>query len=194
MKETLDTIQRSRKVVGVIHNPVAAWVILGFSVSMTILAYGISMHVSDKRLADRFRYDVSEIVEVLESRLAFNVLPNQLLDGSFQALLQQRCSDDGIHPEDIQIELTEHLLMSDADRLVEPLAALRDTGLTVAIDHSGECHGSIRLLTQLPRDMVKLDEKLISLVRQESNMSTLLQALNSIVKDVGIVAAVHWLS
>ncbi len=69
MKEALTKIEKSRKVIGLIHNPFAAWIILGFSVCMTLVAFLVSLHINNKRLEEQFRYRASEIAEAIVYRL-----------------------------------------------------------------------------------------------------------------------------
>ena len=64
--------------------------------------------------------------------------------------------DAGIEPTDLVLEITESLLLEDAERSVETLHALRELGVRLALDDFGTGYSSLSYLRALPLDILKI--------------------------------------
>ena len=64
-----DLSTRRRIFAASVHSPLAAWLVLGFSVLLTISAYFVSLQLVERRLQDRFDFRVHEIGQAIEERL-----------------------------------------------------------------------------------------------------------------------------
>ena len=60
----------------------------------------------------------------------------------------------------LMLEITEHDLVEDYDRLVRALAPLRAQGIQVAIDDAGSGYASMRHILNIDPDVIKLDMSL----------------------------------
>ncbi|MCB1746327.1 MAG: EAL domain-containing protein [Gammaproteobacteria bacterium] len=67
----------------------------------------------------------------------------------------------GITPGQLQVELTESMLMEDVERHIRALDALRALGIEVAIDDFGTGYSSLAYLRRLPIDCVKIDRDFV---------------------------------
>ena len=87
--------------------------------------------------------------------LTVNVSPQTVLHRSFQRLM------DGLPLDRLVLEITEHALVDNYERLATALQRLRGNGLRIAIDDAGAGFASLRhVLLQKP-DIIKLDASLI---------------------------------
>jgi diguanylate cyclase (GGDEF)-like protein len=66
-----------------------------------------------------------------------------------------------VSPENIEIEITEGVLVKNASVLKECLNQLREWGFRVAIDDFGTGYSSLSVLTDIPSDVVKMDKSFI---------------------------------
>ena len=98
----------------------------------------------------------------------------------------QRVSDDwpvgmlrarGLQPERVVIEITEREHADDIERLRRQVIACRSAGLLVAADDVGAGNAGLRLLSQIPFDIVKVD---LSLVHDGTNRESTLAVLRSV--------------
>ena len=80
-------------------------------------------------------------------------------------------------PRCLQIEITERTALTDIDRTVDTLQALRLLGVRVAIDDFGTGYSSLSYLKRLPIDVVKLDRAFV-------------ESMDVLESDVAIVQAV----
>lgn len=73
----------------------------------------------------------------------------------------QAIADSGIPPELITLELTESMVMSDAERVVERMHALREIGVRIALDDFGTGYSSLTYLKDFPLHEMKIDQSFV---------------------------------
>jgi len=90
-------------------------------------------------------------------RVSVNVSQVQFRHPAFLAKLQAALMDTGIHPGDLELELTESIAMEDAGFILDTLTAIKALGISIAIDDFGTGYSSLGQLRQLPVDRLKID-------------------------------------
>lgn len=96
-------------------------------------------------------------------RLSFNLSASQLLSPSMVPDLLYRIAACGIRPEDVDLQITEHVLIPHhAEVLRERLRSLSRAGLTISLDDFGVGLGSFTHLKSLPINHIKLDRSFVS--------------------------------
>ncbi|WP_227816136.1 EAL domain-containing protein [Nitrogeniibacter aestuarii] len=93
--------------------------------------------------------------------IAVNVSGVQITRSSLPDLLLQCCRDAGIPPALIEIELTESILMDDADGLRRVIEDLSRIGSSVAIDDFGSGYSSLAYLSRFKAARLKIDRTFI---------------------------------
>jgi predicted signal transduction protein with EAL and GGDEF domain len=86
-----------------------------------------------------------------------NVSVHQLESPTFAARLGHRLSEHRVPGRSIGLEVTESVLMSEADDARQRLERLKDLGVGLAIDDFGTGYSSLAYLARLPVDIVKID-------------------------------------
>jgi EAL domain-containing protein (putative c-di-GMP-specific phosphodiesterase class I) len=89
--------------------------------------------------------------------ISVNVSGMDLMRPAFAADTVSILCDSGVEPEDIRIEVTESILMADAERCAETLNRCRDQGFKIAIDDFGTGYSSLNYLNTLPVSVLKMD-------------------------------------
>jgi diguanylate cyclase (GGDEF)-like protein len=92
----------------------------------------------------------------------------------------------GLHPELLTLEITETVLMRDAQASAAKLHALKRLGLRIAIDDFGTGYSSLGYLRQFPVDALKIDRSFISGIATNPQASALIHTLVQLGKTLGI--------
>jgi diguanylate cyclase (GGDEF)-like protein/PAS domain S-box-containing protein len=93
--------------------------------------------------------------------MSVNVSGRQLNHESLIPDVRSILSASGLDPGDLTLEITETVLMSDIDLVVERLGQLKELGISIAIDDFGTGYSSLAYLRQLPIDILKIDKTFV---------------------------------
>jgi diguanylate cyclase (GGDEF)-like protein/PAS domain S-box-containing protein len=96
------------------------------------------------------------------ARMAVNVSAMEFQDENFLPRLFEILAETRLDPSRLELELTETVLMKDAETAISTLAALRDRGVKVAIDDFGTGFSSLSYLRRFPIDVLKIDQSFVS--------------------------------
>lgn len=99
-------------------------------------------------------------------KIAVNVSAIQFQQDDFISTLEGLINEHGVQAGNIQLEITESLLLNYEDQSITKLDRLKSLGFSVAIDDFGTGYSSLSYLTRLPIDKLKIDQ---SFVRQISS-------------------------
>jgi EAL domain-containing protein (putative c-di-GMP-specific phosphodiesterase class I) len=83
----------------------------------------------------------------------------------------------GLEPEFLEIELTESVMIEDADRSIQILAQLKDAGVSISIDDFGRGFSSLSYLRDLPIDKIKIDRSFLRDISPNSYEQALVKAV-----------------
>jgi EAL domain-containing protein (putative c-di-GMP-specific phosphodiesterase class I) len=85
-----------------------------------------------------------------------------------------------IEPVHLQLELTETVLMQDAESALVTLLALRAMGVRLAIDDFGTGYSSFTYLRRFPTDTIKLDQSFVQEITTDPEDITIVSAMINI--------------
>lgn len=94
--------------------------------------------------------------------VAVNLSTSDLRDPFFPAQGEELLSRYGLPPEALELEVTESVLMTDADHALAQLGRLRAMGVKLAVDDYGTGYSSLSYLRLLPVDDLKPDRSFVS--------------------------------
>jgi EAL domain-containing protein (putative c-di-GMP-specific phosphodiesterase class I) len=97
---------------------------------------------------------------VMAVNVSASELQDTFLDGVFTTL-----RETGLDPHQLEVELTESVLVKQAESAASILRSLREKGVRMAIDDFGTGYSSLSYLRKFPVDALKIDQ---SFVRQIS--------------------------
>ncbi len=94
--------------------------------------------------------------------IAVNVSAVQFRQKDFVERLENSVRKHGITPNCIELELTESIVMRDAEATVEILKRLHDMGFQLSIDDFGTGYSSLGYLRRFPIDKIKIDQSFVT--------------------------------
>jgi diguanylate cyclase (GGDEF)-like protein/PAS domain S-box-containing protein len=104
-----------------------------------------------------------ELTEKLEGqlRISVNLSVKQLQSESIVHDVREALEASGIDPALLVLEVTETVMLADADIAVERLHALKELGVAIAMDDFGTGYSSLSYLRRLPVDILKMDRSFL---------------------------------
>jgi len=119
-------------------------------------------------------------------KLAINLSAGQFLDPSLPEFLQQQIIKNDISPNQICLELTETVLVSDIERAMDIMRNIRDMGCLIAIDDFGTGYSSLSYLKSLPADYIKIDRSFVAHITSSSDDRNIVHSTISMVRNMGM--------
>ena len=118
--------------------------------------------------------------------IAVNVSAVQFRQEGFCALIRKVLEDTGLAPQCLELELTEGLLLANADVTVSVLQDLKAMGVTLAIDDFGTGYSSFSYLRQFHISKLKIDRLFIRDVAVKPDDAAITAAIISMAKSLNL--------
>ena len=93
-----------------------------------------------------------------------------------------------VNPKDIEVEVTESVLIEDIGVVRKKLKHLRNFGIRVSIDDFGTGFSSLNYLKELPIDTLKIDKSFIDTILTDSPTRVITESIIRMVKTLGYEA------
>ena len=119
-------------------------------------------------------------------RVSVNVSALQLLRGDFPAAVARVIEDTGLHPRTLELELTETVIMANAQQTADKLQAFRDLGVTLAIDDFGTGYSSLTYLKRLPINTLKIDKEFVDDLSHGSEDAAITTTVLAMARSLGL--------
>jgi diguanylate cyclase (GGDEF)-like protein len=123
-------------------------------------------------------------------RIAVNVSSHQFRQGRLSAIIDGIFSVTKADAGYLSIELTEGVIMENAEANVEALRQLKEMGLKLSIDDFGTGYSSLSYLTEFPLDELKIDRSFIMRIKEASDRAAIVTAIIAMAHslDLSVVA------
>lgn len=109
--------------------------------------------------------------------VAVNVSSVQFRQANFLATVRASLQDSGIDLEYLELELTESLLLSNADMVLGVLGELKKMGLKLLIDDFGTGYSSLSYLKRLPVYKLKIDQSFVQGLPSDQDDAAIVRAI-----------------
>ncbi|WMS88069.1 EAL domain-containing protein [Pleionea litopenaei] len=118
--------------------------------------------------------------------ISVNVSVRQLMDESFVVETRALLRKYGVRPQQLKIEITESLLMTNPRQAANILKSLKSMGLTISIDDFGTGYSSLSYLKRFAIDELKIDKEFISDINDERQEETIVNAIMAMAKSLNM--------
>ena len=115
-----------------------------------------------------------------------NISPVEFHDRDLPDRILSALSESGLPPDQLEIELTETVLVSDATTALDILRRLRALGIRVALDDFGTGYSSLSYLSSFPFDRVKIDRSFVRKLGTGSDSQVIVRAIHDIARGLNM--------
>jgi len=119
-------------------------------------------------------------------RLAVNVSGRQLVNPQFADRVTTLLAEHGIAGEDLEVEITESMVIHEGDMRHRNLDKLHEAGIGLSIDDFGTGHSSLVNLKRFPLSRLKVDRSFIRDVGSDPNDEAIVGATVALAKELGL--------
>jgi EAL domain-containing protein (putative c-di-GMP-specific phosphodiesterase class I) len=92
----------------------------------------------------------------------------------------------GIDPACLELELTESMIMQDAETTIATMQRLKNLGLRLAIDDFGTGYSSLSYLSSFPIDRIKIAQRFVRNLPGNDRDAAIVEAVIAIARSLGI--------
>jgi len=123
--------------------------------------------------------DGVELQKQLNRRLTIglNLSARQFSQRGLPTLIEKTLLDTGLNPTQLELEITEQMLMVNSPYTLETLQAIRDLGVGIAIDDFGTGFSSFAYILQYHVDRIKIDQSFIARSIQDPNAMAVVRTI-----------------
>jgi diguanylate cyclase (GGDEF)-like protein/PAS domain S-box-containing protein len=116
--------------------------------------------------------------------VAVNVSAVEFRDKGFVESVRSILSETRLEARYLELELTEGVLMDDAESTASVLQALKAMGVHLAVDDFGTGYSSLSYLRQFPIDVLKIDRSFVNQITSDPDDSKIVSAIINMGKSL----------
>jgi diguanylate cyclase (GGDEF)-like protein/PAS domain S-box-containing protein len=116
--------------------------------------------------------------------IAVNVSAPEFADKDFVSGVRASLIATGTEPANLELEVTESVLMVDAEATVATLGRLRAMGVRLAIDDFGTGYSSFTYLRRFPADMLKIHQSFTQQIVEDPSDASIVTAVIAVGKSL----------
>lgn len=126
----------------------------------------------------KHKYGYAMIMSINISSIQYS--KDDFVDSLLRVLAQYQ-----VTPQEIELEITESVLIEDFQAVSEKLKLLREYGVRISLDDFGTGFSSLSYLKKLPIDTLKIDKSFIDTVLTDSATRIITESIINMVKTLG---------
>ncbi len=122
--------------------------------------------------------------------LSVNVSVRQFRQPDFVEQVLGALQASGANPEQLKLELTESLLLTDVEDVISRMEHLRRYGVGFSLDDFGTGYSSLSYLKRLPLDQLKIDKSFVRDLQSDPNDAAIVRTILALAQslDLAVVA------
>jgi len=119
-------------------------------------------------------------------QVAVNLSMRQFYRQGLSEMVAEALAVTGIKPEQVELEITESMVVDQVDEAIETMHKLRSLGVQLAIDDFGTGYSSMAYLRNFPVNTLKIDQTFVSDLRSHDSNTSIIAAVIGLGKGLGM--------
>ena len=132
------------------------------------------------------RRALTDIKDWPELRLAVNVSGIQFRQKDFVSMLGRILTECSVEPGQLELELTESVLLADADNAEDSMVDLRAMGVRLALDDFGTGYSSLIYLRRFAFDKIKIDKSFLDSMEATGESAIIIHSIVHLGRALGL--------
>jgi diguanylate cyclase (GGDEF)-like protein len=124
-------------------------------------------------------YQINTIVSI-------NISVVQMIEPSFVPMIKEVLDETGFDGKYLELEITESVLISYPDHIIDIITQLRSLDIRIALDDFGTGYASLNYLQMLPINILKIDKTFIDKINKEDTMNQIIKYITNLAHQLGI--------
>lgn len=118
--------------------------------------------------------------------VSVNVSRIDLFDNELENFLVGLLKENDLDYSDLLLEITESAYADDSSQLVEVIRNLRKAGFKIEMDDFGSGYSSLKSLSEMPVDIIKLDMSFIRRIHENKTTFRMVELVVEMAKSLGV--------
>jgi len=119
-------------------------------------------------------------------RVAVNLSPRQLRGHAFGPVLIRALTKSGLGAERLELEVTETVLLTDSEEVLDALHQAKTLGVKVSMDDFGTGYSSLSYLRRFPFDKIKIDQSFVRSMAYSDESISIVKAVIDLAKNLNM--------
>lgn len=120
-------------------------------------------------------------------RMAVNISARQFRDSDIVKVVLDAVIQTNINPRDLEVEITESMLMEDTSVNIAALKELKDNGVHISIDDFGTGYSSLSYLKRFNIDALKIDKSFVRDITTDSDDAAIASAVIALGQSLRLI-------
>ncbi|MGE0285788.1 MAG: EAL domain-containing protein [Bradyrhizobium sp.] len=119
-------------------------------------------------------------------RVGINLSPSQLQSGDLARSVAEILAETGVTPSLIELEVTEDILLTDEQRVLDLFQCIQKLGVHLVFDDFGTGYASLSYLQKFPLDGLKIDRSFVHEVLTDPDDAAIVSSTIGLSKQLGL--------
>jgi EAL domain-containing protein (putative c-di-GMP-specific phosphodiesterase class I) len=119
-------------------------------------------------------------------RVSVNMTATQLLSVNLVKSVEEILRNSGLEPQYLELELTERVIIHDAQSAIQLMHDLKSLGVYLSIDDFGTGYSSLSYLQRFPVDKLKIDLSFVKDCDRDKNSATVSKMIIYLAHNLGM--------
>jgi len=148
---------------------------------------GLIVEVGRQVLLKACRQAADWLAQGIETRVAVNVSPRQLLRVDLWRQVAEALEQTALPAHLLELEIVESAILQDVDAAAKVLGELRKLGVSIAIDDYGTGYSSLKYLKHFPVDALKIDQSFVNQLPRLRSDKAVVNTIISLAKNLDLL-------